>query len=36
MLFFGITSCADTLPGMEDCSRFILEAFDELYRAAVK
>jgi WS/DGAT/MGAT family acyltransferase len=36
MLFFGVTSCADTLPGMEDCSRFIAEAFDELYGAAVK
>jgi WS/DGAT/MGAT family acyltransferase len=34
-LFFGITSCSDVLPGMEDTADFIHEAFDSLYSAAV-
>jgi hypothetical protein len=35
VLFFGITSCRDALPGMEDCASFINDAFDALYEAAV-
>jgi len=35
-LFFGITSCRDALPGMEESASFIYDAFDALYEAAVK
>lgn len=35
MLFFGITSCRDALPGMEQSASFINDAFDSLYKAAV-
>jgi diacylglycerol O-acyltransferase len=35
VLFFGITSCRDALPGMEDCASFINDAFDALYQAAI-
>ena len=35
MLFFGITSCRDVLPGMEESAEFINDAFNSLYRAAV-
>jgi len=35
VLFFGITSCSDVLPGMEDSADFIYKAFNNLYAAAV-
>jgi len=35
VLFFGITSCRDVLPGMEESAEFINDAFNSLYRAAV-
>jgi len=35
VLFFGITSCRDALPGMEESASFIYDAFDALYEAAV-
>ena len=35
VLFFGITSCRDVLPGMEESAEFINDAFNSLYRAAI-
>jgi WS/DGAT/MGAT family acyltransferase len=36
VLFFGITSCRDALPGMEESASFIYDAFDALFEAAVQ